>query len=176
MIRLTDWVFAFVHGYRHESTRLSSEEKECFEPFVQENLLAKPGQVEVVIFSKPFRSVLLYFLDRTRPDLLISIRQRKWSSIVALVNELKEKHRSLRFSCSDLYRMLWRCRDYRNKLMFGIDCSKNVLAVCFTHDPRLKGSPYPWELNYINDPQEMAEVILHLNVDQSSCYFDKRCF
>jgi hypothetical protein len=69
---------------------LSSEEIEFFEPFVQENLLAKPGQVEVVIFSKPFCVVLLYFLDRSKPDLLIRVRQRKWSSIAALVKELKK--------------------------------------------------------------------------------------
>jgi hypothetical protein len=171
VIRLTDWVFAFVHGYRYESGKLSAEEKEWFEPFFQENVLAKPGQVEAVIFSKPFRVVLLYFLDRTKPDLLIRIRQRKWTNIVALVNELREKHCSLQLGYNDLFRILRRCRYYHKKSMFAIDFAKNMFAVCFTHDPRLKGSPYPWEMNYINDPQEMAEVILHLNVDQSSCYF-----
>jgi hypothetical protein len=173
MIRLTDWVFAFVHGYRYESNKLDPEETKCFVPFVQENLLSMPGQMEVVVFNKPFRIVLLYFLDKTKLDLLIRIQQRKWTDIITLTKQLQEKHCSLQLKREELAKLLQRCRCNSKKSLFAIDFARNVFAICFNHDPRVKVSPYPWELSYINGPQEMAELIFHLNIDQASCYFNK---
>lgn len=39
--RLTDWVFAFVHGFRYESSKEQKEQLEFLEPFVKEQVLAK---------------------------------------------------------------------------------------------------------------------------------------
>jgi len=43
--------------------------------------------------------------------------------------------------------------------------------ICFTHDPRIKASPFPWSFYYISNPQAMAEMIFNLNFGQASMYF-----
>lgn len=172
-MRLTDWVFRFTQEYRYESCKLKAEEKECFEPYVEENLLSKPCQVEVLRFSRPFRVVLLFFLDKTKPDLIIHLQKGNWRNLAALVDKFGKKYHSLYLNSPNLWLLLDRCRRLDRKSLFGFDFSRSINLICFTHDPRIKGSPFPWELSYLNSPIEVGEMVLHLNVDQSSCYFEK---
>jgi hypothetical protein len=50
-MRLTDWIFAFVHGLRYESHKAEKEEIKFLEPFFKEQMLIPPCQVEVIQFS-----------------------------------------------------------------------------------------------------------------------------
>ena len=172
-MRLTDWGFRFTQEYRYESSTLEAEEKECFEPFVEENLLSKPCQVEIIRFSRPFRFVLLFFLDKTKPDLIIRVQKEDWRDLATLVDKLGKKYHSLHLNSDNLWVLLDRCRRFDRKSLFAFDFTRTICLICFTHDPRIKGSPFPWELHYLNSPKEVAKMILHLNVDQGSCYFEK---
>jgi hypothetical protein len=168
---LANWVFAFSHGYRYEANNLRSGEEEWFEPYVRECTLTKPCQVEVIQFRKPYRVTLVFLFDKTKCDFLINSCQGKWSKLGLTVKNICEKYPSLQINSKELRDLLARCRFYANDLIFALDCMPSVFLICFTHDPRVHGSPFPWKLNYITDPQEMAEIVLNLNLQQAECYF-----
>lgn len=169
-MRLTDWVFAFVQGFRYESSKLTPEETGYFEPYVKEQMLTTPCQAEVIRFCKPYRLALLFFFDGTKQDLLISIRREEWNNLDATVTRLQSKYSTLQLKSIDLHRLLERCRGYTNGSIYAIDCVTHVCCICFTHDPRIKASPLPWSLYYVSNPQEMAEMIFNLNLGQASMY------
>jgi len=172
-VRLTDWIFAFVHGFRYESSNVQKEELEFLEPFVKEQALARPCQVEAIQFSRPYRLVLLFFFDKTKHDLLIDIHQERWSAQGSIVGRLIDKYSALKINHKDLRTLIERCRNYQRDSVYAIDFIRNVCCLCFTHDPREKGSPFPWSLGYITKPQETAEMIFDLNVSQASMYFNE---
>jgi hypothetical protein len=170
-LSLVDWVFAFTHGYRYEASKLKIGETKCFEPYMKECMLTKPCQVEVVKFNKPDRIALLFLFDTTKLDLLINIRQGKWNKLGLTMKSLCKEYPSLQIDPKELRKLLVRCRYYPNESIFAIDYTSNVCLICFTHDPRVHGSPFPWKLSYITDPQEMAETVFNLNLQQAECYF-----
>ena len=60
-VRLRNWVFAFVKKFRCEASKLKPHEKEWLKPYVKEQILPKPCQVEVLKFSNPYLLILLFF-------------------------------------------------------------------------------------------------------------------
>jgi hypothetical protein len=170
-MRLTDWIFAFVHGLRYESHKTEKEELEFLEPFFKEQMLTPPCQVEAIQFSKPYRLVLLLFFDRQKQDLLIHISQEKWSSRDSTTKKLISKYSTLRINREDIQEIIEHYHNYPKKLIYGIDFIQNLCCICFTRDPRQKGSPFPWAFDYITNPQTTAEMIFHLNLGQASTYF-----
>lgn len=172
-MRLTDWVFAFIHGFRYESSKVQKEELKHLEPFVKEQMLARRCQVQVIQFCKPYRVALLFFFDKTKHDLLIDIYQGRWSALGSIVKRLTNEYSTLKVNHKDLRKLIGRCRDYPRNSVYAIDFIKNVCCICFTRDPREKGSPFPWNLSYITSPQETAEMIFDLNLSQAFMYFDR---
>jgi hypothetical protein len=172
-VRLTDWIFAFVHGFRYESHKEEKEENKFLEPFFKEQMLLSPCQVEAIQFSKPYRLVVLMFFDRQKQDLLIHISQEKWRAQDSITKKLIRKYSTLRMNHKDIRKIIERCRNYPKKLIYGIDCLKNLCCICFTRDPRQKASPFPWAFNYITDPKKTAEMIFHLNLGQASTYYNE---
>jgi hypothetical protein len=170
-MRLTDWVFAFTHGLRYESHKTEKEELKFLEPFFKEQMLISPCQIEAIQFSKPYRLLLLFFFDKTRPDLPIHISQEKWISQNSTAKKLISKYSALRINHYDIQEIMERCRNYPEKLIYGIDFIKNLCCICFTRDPRQKGSPFPWAFDYVTDPQKSAEMVFRLNLGQASMYF-----
>lgn len=166
-LSLADWVFAFIHGYRYEASKLKMGETEWFEPYIRECTLAKPCQVEVVQFRRPYRVALVFLFDNTKIDLLIKIREGNWNKLGLIVRSLRSEHPSLQINSKELRRLLSRCRDYPNDSMFAIDYTSNVFLICFTHDPRVHGSPFPWKLCYTTDPQKVAGTVFDLNLQQA---------
>jgi len=170
-LNLVEWVFRFTHGYRYEVSKLKTGETKWFEPHVRECTLTKPCQVEVCQFKNPYRLAFVFFFDTTKRDLLINIRQGKWNKLDLTVKSFCEEYPSLQINPKELQELLAGCRYYANDLIFALDFMASVSLICFTHDPRVHGSLFPWKLNYTTDPQEMAEVILNLNLQQAECYF-----
>jgi hypothetical protein len=166
-MRLDDWVFAFIHGYRYEVNKLKTGEIGCFEPYVRENTLTKPCQVEVVEFNKPYRVVLIFFFDKTDIDLRINVQQGEWNKLDSVIMNLCERYPLLQINPKELGKILVRCCRCPNESIFSLDFMSNVFLICFTHDPRVHGSPFPWKLNYTVNPQEMAQTILDLNLQQA---------
>jgi hypothetical protein len=65
---LSYWVFAFIHGFRFESSKISEQEKRVLGPFLKEQKLTRPCQAEIFQFTNPHRIVLLFFFDSTKND------------------------------------------------------------------------------------------------------------
>jgi len=169
-VRLTDWIFAFTHGFRYESNKVQKEELEFLEPYVKEQTLPRPCQIEAIQFSRPYRLVLLFFFDKTKYDLIIDIQQGRWNTQSSIIERLTDKYSGLKINRKDLRTLIERCQYYQRNSIYAIDCIRNVCCLCFTRDPRQKGSPFPWNLSYITKPQETAEMIFDLNLSQASMY------
>ncbi len=169
-MRLSDWIFHFVHGFRYASKKVQKEELEFLQPFKKEQMLQGRVQVEAIQFSKPYRLVLLCFFDQTKQDLLVDIYQGKWSARGPIIDKLIRKYSALKIDEKDLRIMLERCRKYYKYSIYAIDFAVNICCLCWTRDPREKGSPLPWDLSYITKPQETAEMIFSLNLSQASMY------
>jgi len=162
-LRSTDWVFAFVHGFRYEASKLKPEETQCFEPCVKEQMLTKPCQVEVMELANPHRVAFVFLFDRTKRDLLIHISHEKWESLDVAVARILNRYPATRVNGQKLRKMLKRCRTIADGTIYSIDFIKNACCICFTHDPRVKATPLPWMLNSMSDPQEVADMIFNLN-------------
>ena len=169
-MKLGDWVFFFVHAFRNESSKSSPREKRYLEPLVREQTLAKPCQVEVIQFNEPLRVNLLFLLDRTKPDLQISTHQESWQNLNEIIEKLVRKYFALNLNQRELLLMFERCRNCDDKITFGIDFVKNLCTIYFTHDPRIKMSSPPLELNYFK-PYDVAEMVFDRNLENSSSYF-----
>jgi hypothetical protein len=167
-LRLTDWVFAFVHGFRYEASKLKPEETKCFEPHVREQMLTKPIQAEALEFSKPNRIVMLFFFDQTKQDLLIRTRQERWDSLNATVTRLLSKYSTLQLKNRDLHRLLERCRCYPNKpdFLYAINFNKSVTSICLTNI-RGRALPFSRTSSCVSEAQERAQYIFWLNHSQA---------
>jgi hypothetical protein len=169
-MKLTDWVFFFTHAFRYEASIMHLAEVKFLGNYLREQTLAKPCQVEAIQFKNPYRAVLLYLLDSTKPDLQISIQQKEWFNNEEIITNLIKKHAYLQLKRPELHRLLEGCKNCQEGIIYGMDFIRNVCVIYFTHDPRKKVSPLPLVLNY-SKPQDVAEMIFRLNVDQSSTYF-----
>ncbi|MBN1244302.1 hypothetical protein JXA31_01760 [Candidatus Bathyarchaeota archaeon] len=168
---LSDWVFAFLQGFRFEYSKISEQEKRFLEPFLKEQTLTRHCQVEIVQFTNPDRIVLLFFFDSTKKDLLIDIHKSNWSNLDLTVEMLIAKYPTLKIQRADLWELISRCKDIKPSAIYSIHFVDNICCISFARDPRKKGSLFPWSFNYINDPQQLAEVIFNLNLNQASTYF-----
>jgi hypothetical protein len=167
------WAFSFVYGCRFEASKLRKEDMEFFEPYTKENMLGRPCTVEILQFSNPFSVVFLFFFDPTWPDLAIHTSREKWVNLNRIVESLLKKYCSLLVHHKDLRRMLDSCRRLQENCDYGIDLTKNVCCLYFRRDPREKQTPSPKKFDSLNDPQEIASIILERNLSQSSIYFDQ---
>jgi hypothetical protein len=170
-IRLNDWVFAFLHGFRYESSKINEEEKSSLKPFLKEQTLAPPCQAEIIRFPNPERVVLLFFFDSTKQDFLIDNRKVTWEELESVVKILLNKYSFLKIQRRDLLRLISRCRDLNPDSFYSINFVKDVCCICFTRDPRNRGSLFPWSFNYVTNPQELAKNVFDLNLSQALTYF-----
>jgi len=169
-MKLGDWIFFFTHGFRYEAKRMHPSEVRFIADYLDEQTLAKPTQVEAILFSNPYRVALLFLLDKTKMDLQIHIQHEEWSNLEQTMTNLLKKYSALQIKRSELRKLLERCNNCQGGIISGIDVVRNILLIYFTHDPRKKVSPLPLELNY-SKPQDVAEMAFRLNVDQCSSYF-----
>jgi hypothetical protein len=169
-MKLSDWIFFFTHGFRYEAKRMHPSEVRFIADYLDEQTLAAPTQVETLIYSSPDRFVFLFFLDKTKRDLQIHIQHEEWSNLEQTITNLLKKYSLLQIKRAELRKLLEQCKNCQERIIYGIDVSRNILLIYFTHDPRKKVSPLPLVLNFSN-PQDVAEMAFRLNVDQCSSYF-----
>ena len=156
-----DYVSIFVQAYRAEARMLSEKETGFLR---REEVLPAPCQVEVVEFSDPFRLVLLFFFDQAKPDLEISFHEIGWDRLRALGAELAAEY-GVRLD--PLLRIFQGCRDMDPATNYAIDGSQNLLAISFPKDPRSSEWPLAKALNYDCRPQQVAQIIFHLDLNQA---------
>jgi hypothetical protein len=169
-VNLNDWIYFFVHAFRYEAKTMHPVEAKFLGDFFKEQTLAKPCQVEAIIFTNPYRLALMFFLDQSKTDLQIRIRRAERLEVEKLVSTLQNKYSALKINPSGLSRLFERCINCHEGIIYGIDFIRDVLIVYFTHDPRKKLSPVPTVLN-CSKPQDVAEMAFRLNIDHSSSYY-----
>ncbi len=169
-MKLNDWVYFFMHAIRYEANNMRLEETKFLEPFLLEQTLTKPAQAEVMIFTNPYRIGLFFFLDWSKPDYKITIKKANWPDLDKLISQLMKKYQSLNLKRTELQILFDRCKSGPDNISHGCDVIKGVLLVYFTRDPQKKTTLFPTPLN-ASKPQDVAEMIFHLNLGQASSYF-----
>lgn len=167
MLRLKNYVATFVHAYRHEVERLQEKEKEFFGEYREEQSLSKPCQIEAFEFSEPCRLIWIFLLDKTKPDLMISVHNEGWKSIDNIIEKLQKKFGELKLSRSGMRRMLVRFHNMNQKCMYSLDVVKGVLGICFPINIRLNEWPLARWSGVETSPQEVAKIVYGLNRSQA---------
>lgn len=169
-MKLDAWVYFFMHAFRYEANNMRLAETMFLEPFLEEQTLTGSTQVEVMILTNPYRIGLFFFLDWTKPDSKITINKANWSDLDKIISQLTKKYQSLNLKRTELQALFDRCKLGPDNITHGCDFIKGVLLVYFTRDPRKKMTIIPTPLS-VSKPQDVAEMIFHLNLDQASSYF-----
>ena len=167
MLQMEDYVVSFVTLYRSEANKLQDSEKAVFGEYAEEYVLAKPLQAEVIEFSGPYRLIWVFLLDKTRPDLRISIHKGYWKNIDNIIEKLRTKYSELKLNRSEMHRMLSGFRDMNSKCIYSLDAVKGALGICFTFNIRLTKGPFARWLGDGATPQEVAKIVYGLNRSQA---------
>lgn len=167
MLRLKDYVAAFVHAYRDQVDRLQEKEEAFFGEYMEEQTLSRPCQIEALEVYNPYRFVWLFFFDGSREDLKVSCYREDWRNIDNIIEKLQKKYGKLKLSRSKMRRMLSGFRDMNSKCMYSLDAIKGVLGICFPINIRLNEWPFARWLGVETSPQEVAKIVYGLNRSQA---------
>jgi len=168
VLQLKDYVAAFVRVYRDQVDKLKDNEKVFFGEHVKEQTLSKPCQVEVIEFDAPYHLVWLFLFDRTKPDLMVSIRNGNWKNVGVLITEFEVKYSELQIDLQRLYRTLEHFHNIpTGDLNYSMDVFKSAHLICFPHDIRLGAWPLSRALAGDSSPEAIAKMIFYLNYSQS---------
>jgi hypothetical protein len=168
ILQLRDYVAPFVHIYRSQADKLQEPEEAVFGEYAEEIVLARPCQVEVIEFDDPYRLIWLFLFDKTKPDLMVSVRKENWKNLGVLVAEFGVKYSELQMDLNCMRRTLEHFRNIStDNLNYSMDVFKNAYLICFPHDVRLGTWPLSRALNGDSSPQAVAEIIFCLNYSQS---------
>ena len=175
MLNLEKWILAFIERYRFEGLLLGPKERQYFAPYVKEQLLLPPCEVEVVILQGPFCLMFLFIFGPHVRDRRISIHNTGWNRLDSLLEKLGTKYAASRAPISHeklktvLIRISRNAREKdsesRRRTMYGIDFIQNACAIYFYQDIRLE--TWPWSGKGATDPSSVADYIFHLNYNQA---------
>ena len=167
MLHLKDYVVTFVRVYRDQVNKLQDGEKAFFGKYVEEQTLNEPCQVEVVGFDEPCRLALIFLLDKSKPDLVISIHKGDWKNTDNIIEKLRTKYSELKLNRSEMQRMLSCFRDMNSKCIYSLDAVKGALGICFTFNVCINEWPFVRWLGAETAPKEVAKIVFGLNRSQA---------
>jgi len=169
---MKNWIMTFVEEWRLQANSLSEEDKECFKPYVKEQMLSMPCQIEAVEFRNPYRLVLLFFFDEDRSDLSVTVQKRKWTDLSALVDSLCAKYSKLRMEPTYLWEELFHYKHADcDDIDYGVGCLENVCIMFFSREPRIWALSVAWFLERGSGPSSVGRSIFRLNYSQAVDYY-----
>ena len=168
MLQVEEYVVSFLNSYRSEANKLQDSEKAVFGEYAEEYVLTKPLQVEVIELSGPYRLIWIFLLDKTKPDLRISIHNEDWKNIDNIIEKLRTKYSKLKLNRSEMHRMLRGFRDMNSKCIYSLDAVKGALGICFSFNIGLTEGPFARWLGTEANPQEVAKIVYGLNRSQAA--------
>lgn len=172
MLRLREWILAFVDAFRKEADKLTEEEREFFGDYIKEQVLDQPCQVEALQFRDPYRLVLVFLFDETLKDLMITIHNANWSDLSAVETMLRYKYSKLELNMGSIVRTLASFRKTNmDEADYGINFSRNICYMAFSHEVRIEALRMPWALEHNSSPQVIAKTIFHINCCQAQDEF-----
>lgn len=158
----------FVEEWRLQASRLSEKDKEVFKPYVREQMLSMPCQIEAVEFRNPYRLILLFFFDENRSDLQTTVQKRNWKDLSALVDSLCAKYSGLRMESTCLKEKLIGYKHVDcDDVDYGVDCFENVCIIFFSREPRIWASRVAWVFERGSGPSSVGRSIFRLNYSQA---------
>jgi len=172
MLDIKKWVALFIEQYRFEALKLGPKDKTYLEPYVKEQLLSPPCEVDVVIFAKPFCLALFFFFGPRVHDRQVSLHSSRWAGIPVLLGKLKMKH-SAQVDLNKLKDLMDRMSKNISgsslttgpKPIYGIDFIPNVCCIYFYQDLRIEA--WPWNPEGHSKPSDVASRVFHLNYCQA---------
>lgn len=168
MLRLREWILAFVNAYREEANRLTEEERKFFGDYVKEQVLDRSCQIEALQFRNPYRLILVFLFDETLKDCMIATHNANWSDLSAVETMLRYKYSKLELTMGSIVRTLASFRKTSmDKADYGIDFSRNICYMAFSHEVRIEALRMPWALEHNSSPQAIAKTIFHINCCQA---------
>jgi hypothetical protein len=172
MLDIRKWVVLFMEQYRFEALKLGPKDKTYLEPYVKEQLLLPPCEVDVVIFANPFCLALFFFFGPRGHDRQVSLHSSRWAEIPVLLGKLKMKH-SIQVDLNKLKDLMDRMSKNISgsslttgpKPIYGIDFIPNVCCIYFYQDLRIEA--WPWNSEGHSKPSDVASRVFHLNYCQA---------
>ena len=172
MLDIKKWVALFMEQYRFEALKLGPKDKTYLEPYVKEQLLSPPCEVDVVIFAKPFCLALFFFFGPRGHDRQVSLHSSRWAEIPVLLGKLKMKH-SIQVDLNKLKDLMDRMSKNISgsslttgpKPIYGIDFIPNVCCIYFYQDLRIEA--WSWNSEGHSKPSDVASRVFHLNYCQA---------
>lgn len=172
MLSMEKWMTQFLEQYRFEGLKLGPKDKECLAPYVKEQLLSPPCEVEAVIFEDPFCLLFLFFFGPRVRDSRVSLRNSSWPRIHFLIGKFHLKYSTLHVDYEKLetninriHQNLSEAASNRQTTMYGIGALRNVAWLYFCQDFRIEA--WPWSPKGRSEPSDVANTVFHLNYCQA---------
>jgi hypothetical protein len=172
MLSIEKWMTQFLEQYRFEGLKLGPKDKECLAPYVKEQLLSPPCEVEAVIFRNPFCLLFLFFFAPHVQDRRVSLHNSSWSRIHFLIGKFRMKYGTSNIDYKKLETMISRIRQdvsesnpNQQKPIYGIDFIPKVCCIYFCQDLRIEA--WPWNSKSQSQPSDIAHKVFHLTYCQA---------
>lgn len=172
MLSMEKWMIQFLEQYRFEGLKLGPKDKIYLEPYVKEQLLSPPCEVQAVIFARPFCLLFLFFFSPHIRDRQICLHSSSWSRIHFLIGKFSLKYstlhvdyKKLETNINRIHQNLSEASSNRQTTMYGIGALCNVAWLYFCQDFRIE--VWPWSRKGRSDPSEVARHIFRINYCQA---------
>jgi hypothetical protein len=171
-LNMERWIALFLEQYRFEALKLGPKDKECLAPYVKEQLLSPPSEIEALIFRNPFCLIFLFFFSPHVQDRRVSLHNSSWPRIHFLIGKFHMKYgtsnsdyKKLETMISHIHQNVSQNSPNQQKPIYGIDFIPNVCCIYFCQDLRIEA--WPWNSKSRSEPTDIANTVFHLNYCQA---------
>ena len=172
MLSIEKWMTQFLEQYRFEALKLGPKDKQYLEPYVKEQLLSSPCEVEAVIFQNPFCLLFLFLFGPHVHDRQVSLHNTSWTRVHFLIGKFHVKYGTSNIDYEKLETMISRIHQNvsqnssnQQKPIYGIDFMPKVCCIYFYQDLRIEA--WPWNSKGRSEPSDIAHTVFHLSYCQA---------
>jgi hypothetical protein len=172
MLYIEKWMALFLEQYRFEALKLGPKDKECLAPYVKEQLLSPPCEVEALIFRNPFCLLFLFFFGPHVHDRRVSLHNSSWTRVHFLIGKFHMKYGTSNIDFEKFETMIGRIHQNvsqnspnQQKPICGIDFIPKVCCIYFCQDLRIEA--WPWNSKSRSESSDIANTVFHLNYCQA---------
>ena len=157
---------------RFEGLKLGPKDKQYLAPYMKEQLLSPPCEVEAIVLEGPFCLLFLFFFGPHVHDRQVSLHNSSWPRVHFLIDKFSMKYSALRINCKKLEIMMHRIHQNVSESspnlqspIYGIDFMPNVCCIYFYRDFRIEA--WAWSSKCRSEPSDVANTVFHLNYCQA---------
>ena len=172
MLNMKKWIALFLEQYRFEALKLGPKDKEWLAPYVKEQLLSPPCEIEAVFFRHPSCLIFLFFFGRHVQDRRVSLHNSSWPRIHFLIGKFHMRYgtsnidyKKLETMISHIHQNVSQNSPNQQKPIYGIDFMPKACCIYFYQDLRIEA--WPWNSKSRSEPSDIANTVFHLNYCQA---------